>query len=76
LVLHFHLLASDKTHRKRTRHINVRYFFIRDRVKTGECKLVHLPGEQMTADLMTKAVEGPRLKMLCGHMMCIDNIDL
>jgi hypothetical protein len=68
-----HLLESDKTHRKRSRHINARFFFIRDRVETGECTLVHLPGEDMVADLMTKPVEGPRLRRLCSGMMCVDH---
>jgi hypothetical protein len=46
--------------------------FIRDRV-LGECTLVHTPGDDMIADLMTKPIEGPRLKKLCHGMMCIDN---
>jgi hypothetical protein len=43
---------------KRTRHINVRYFFIADRVKSGEVKIEYCPTGIMIADYFTKALQG------------------
>ena len=45
--------ASDKT-----RHINIRYFFIKDRVDAGELALEYLPTEKMIADFFTKPLTG------------------
>jgi hypothetical protein len=68
-----HLLESEKTHhRKRSRHINARYFFIRDRVRTGESELRHISTDLNIADIMTKALDGPKLRQLCKGMMSID----
>jgi hypothetical protein len=53
----------------RTRHINVRYFFISDRVNKGEIIIKHCPTENMIADLMTKPLQGSHFrKMRCMVM--------
>lgn len=39
---------------KRTRHINIRYYFITDRVKAGEVEVQHCPADQIVADFFTK----------------------
>jgi hypothetical protein len=43
---------------KRTRHINVRYFFIADRVKSGEVRIDYCPTGIMIADYFTKPLQG------------------
>jgi hypothetical protein len=40
---------------KQMRHINIRYFFITDREKKGECELHWICREDMVADFLTKA---------------------
>ena len=55
------VLAIAKNGRKpqhRTRHLNVRYFFVIDRVKLGHVRLEYMPTKSMIADMMTKAVNG------------------
>ena len=48
----------------RTRHINIRYFFIIDRVKSGDLELHHVPTDLMLADIFTKPlVGGPFIRM-------------
>jgi hypothetical protein len=42
---------------KRTRHIDVRYFFVKDKVDKGELKLVHCKTDQMLADSFTKPLQ-------------------
>ena len=43
---------------KRTKHINIRYFFISDRVKNGELKVVWCPTLDMVGDYATKPLQG------------------
>ena len=43
---------------KRSRHINVRYFFIRDLVEKGLVEIQYCPAEGMVADFLTKPLQG------------------
>jgi hypothetical protein len=43
---------------KRIKHINVRYFFIRDRINSGEITVEHCPVTEMLADHFTKPLQG------------------
>ena len=42
---------------KRTKHINIRYFFITDRVAKGEVSIVWCPTGDMIAYYMTKPLQ-------------------
>ena len=54
---------------KRTRHINIRYFFIADRVKSGEIKIQYCPTGIMLADYFTKPLQGIQFKKLRDMIM-------
>ena len=43
---------------KATRHINIRYFFVQDRIQSGEISLEHCPTADMTGDFNTKPLQG------------------
>ena len=43
---------------KRSRHIDVRYFFIKDCIERGQMKLEYCPTDDMVADFMTKPLQG------------------
>jgi hypothetical protein len=45
---------------KRTRHINVRYFFVSDRIKSGEMNVEHCPTGEMVTDFFTKPLQGAK----------------
>jgi hypothetical protein len=45
---------------KRTRHINIRYFLVADRVKSGEVSIEYCPTEVMLADYLTKPLQGAK----------------
>ena len=47
---------------KRTKHINVRYFFITDRISKGEVRVEWCPTGDMVADFMTKPLQGSTFK--------------
>jgi len=65
------LMKTGRANKHRTKHLNVRYFFAKDRVEKGEIILEHLPTEHMIADLLTKPVVGETfkrlVKLLYGH---------
>ena len=53
-------LTKDNAHHTRTKHIDIRYHFIRYAVQDGKIKLVYCPTNENTADILTKAL--PSLK--------------
>ena len=52
------LMRNGRTAQQRTKHLNVRHFFIIDSITKGELKLEYMPTSLMIADLMTKPVNG------------------
>jgi hypothetical protein len=57
---------------KRTRHINVRYYFVTDRIKNGEIKIEYCPTEQMMADFFTKPLQGVLFTKFRDFIMNVD----
>ena len=39
---------------QRTRHINIRHFFLKNRIDKGQLNVEHCPTEQMLADFFSK----------------------
>ena len=54
---------------KRTRHINIRYFFITDRVNMKEVEIEWCPTKEMVADFMTKPLQGSHFRRLRDLIM-------
>lgn len=54
---------------KRTKHIKVRYFWIKDLIDQGILALHRVPTEEMAADLMTKATTGARFRYLLAKVL-------
>jgi hypothetical protein len=49
---------------KRTRHINIRYYFVADRIKNGELRVEYCPTGDMVADFYTKPLQGSLFRRL------------
>jgi hypothetical protein len=49
---------------RRTRHIDIRYFFVTDRVKRGELRIEYCPTGDMVADFFTKPLQGSLFRKL------------
>ena len=45
---------------KRSRHLDIRYFFITDHIQRGNLEVQYCPTEQMTADYFTKPLHGKK----------------
>jgi hypothetical protein len=54
---------------KKTKHIKVKFFFIKDRVGNGEIKLINCPTEVMWADIMTKLLQGTAFRVMQAELM-------
>ena len=57
---------------RRTKHINVRYFFIKDRVASGEVTIMYCPTEMMLADPFAKSLQGAAFRKFRALIMNID----
>lgn len=65
------LVARGRPAGDSTRHIDIRYFFIKDKVASKELRLQYLSTDDMIADFFTKPLQGGRFKLLrnkiCGY---------
>jgi hypothetical protein len=55
-------LTKDNQYHVRTKHIDVRFHFIRWIVKQGAIRLVYCPTDDMIADTLTKALPSAKVK--------------
>ena len=51
-------LAANPLSSARTKHIDVRFHFIRELVRTGTIAVEHIPTKEQRADILTKALVG------------------
>ena len=54
---------------KRTRHINIRYFFITDRINANEVRVSYCPTADMMADFFTKPLQGSLFQRLRAFIL-------
>lgn len=53
-------INGQKSVGQRSRHINIRYFFITDQVEKGIVKIEYCPTDDMESDFMTKPLQGSK----------------
>ena len=56
---------------KRTRHINIRYFFVTDQARAKQISIEHCPTENMVADFLTKPLQGSQFRKFRNKIMNI-----
>ena len=62
-------VANNDKYHARTKHINIRYHFIREAITRGLIDLRHCPTEDMATDIFTKTLPRPtfeQLRLLVG----------
>ena len=57
---------------KRTRALNIRYFFITDQIEKKNLKVEFCPTDNMIGDFMTKPLQGQKFKGFRAEIMEID----
>ena len=55
-------LSKDHQYHARTKHIDIRFHFIRWVVENGQIRLIYCPTDDMVADTLTKALPSPKVK--------------
>ncbi len=48
---------------KRTKHLDIRYFYVKDLIDQGLIKIEHCISDQMIADFFTKLIQGTRFQI-------------
>jgi hypothetical protein len=69
------LLANNIVYHAKTKHIEVHYHFIREKVLTKEINLIHVNTEDQVADIFTKALGTDKLKKF-RKMLGVLKVDL
>jgi hypothetical protein len=59
---------------KRTKHLHLRYFYIKDKIDAGAVHVEHCPTDQMVADFFTKPLQGALFYKMRDYIMNIDPI--
>ena len=60
---------GKKSSSKRTRAINIRYFFLTDQIEKGNLRVEHCPTGVMWADYLSKPLQGPLEKRMRDKLM-------
>lgn len=63
------LVKNGKSNSERTRHINIRYFWIKDRVDSGEVTIEYQPTDGMISDILTKPLQGEKFRELRAKLL-------
>ncbi len=69
------LLANNPVYHARTKHIEMHYHFIREKVLAKEIDLIHVSTEDQVADMFTKALGTDKLKKF-RQMLGVFEVDL
>jgi hypothetical protein len=60
--------AKNPVLHSRTKHIEVRYHFLRDNVEKGDIDLIRVPTEKQLADILTKPLDQATFARLQGEL--------
>nr|GEX29221.1 retrovirus-related Pol polyprotein from transposon TNT 1-94 [Tanacetum cinerariifolium] len=71
-------ISCNPVQHSRTKHIDVRYHFIKEKVKKGIVELFFIETEYQLADLFTKALPVERFQYLVRRlgMICLTPVEL
>ena len=62
------VLTKEHQYHARTKHIDVRFHFIRWIVEDGKLQLIYCPTEEMVADIFTKALVSMKVKHFASEL--------
>jgi len=66
------LINGQKSSSKRTKHINVRFFFAKDVIDRGDMTVEYCPTKEMWADVLTKPLQGELFRVMRSNLQGCD----
>ena len=69
-------IAKNPVQHSRTKHIDIRFHFLRDHVEKGDVVLHFVESEQQLADIFTKALDSSRFAYLRGELGVVSPVGL
>lgn len=63
-------LAQNGQYCKKSKHINLKYLYIRQEIEDGKYDVSYMPTSQMLADILTKALAKNKIKKILDNMNC------
>lgn len=63
-----HKIAANKMMHNRTKHIDIKYHFIRECVLTNKVEIKYMSTDKMIADILTKNVHAPKLRQFLSDL--------
>jgi hypothetical protein len=63
------LASKGRSTSQRTRHVHIRYFFVKDRIDSNEIRVVHTRTDDMIADILTKPLQGEQFRELRAALL-------
>jgi hypothetical protein len=66
------MIKRGKPSSKYSRHINIRYFFIKDKIEKNELRIQYKSTNDMIADILTKPLQGSKFKLLRKLLLNLD----
>jgi hypothetical protein len=61
-------VAKDLVLHSKSKHIEVRYHFLRDNIEKGKIALIHVPTHDQLADIFTKPLDQATFIRLLGEL--------
>lgn len=66
------LVENGRSTNERSRHINIKFFFVSDRVKKGEIVIKYMPTNDMLADMFTKPLQGEKFRAMRDKVLGVN----
>jgi hypothetical protein len=66
-------LSENPVFHDRSKHIEIRYHFIRDRIQKGAVKLQYIPTDQQVVDILTKPLAKGKFEAFRDRLGLVQN---
>ena len=67
-------LAKNPTYHKRSKHIDVRAHFVRERIQANELRIEHIPSNEQVADILTKPISRVQFQRLREKLGMVEQL--
>ena len=61
---------------KKTRHINLRYFFVTNRIVKGDLRVAHCPTDMLIGDFYSKPLQGMQFRVFRNATLNLDEPEI